>query len=143
MGSSESLKEWKIRQILSHQLEGDRPDDLNQVDIEYRPDTVYQDSLDYVRTEGMGWVYPAKSYIVGIAYAYWLSLDFGEDMYEVLDDPDLLFNNDPYFIRYTEDKELYDSLIKELGLPFPNTGVVPHIRSYYLKEFMLDIEKQP
>lgn len=137
MDLSKSSKEWKIRQAVFHTMQQNFTDDLNQVDMEWRPDTIIKDAIDYVHTEDMGWVYPAKSYIVGICYAYWLSLDFSEDFYTVLDDPDLLYNNDPYFVPYSEDKAVYDAIIEACGLPLPMSGVVPHVRRFYADEILL------
>ena len=132
------MTEWKIRQELYHKLNSDYTDDLNDIDTTYRTDKLLEDIENYVRLppEEMGWVYPAKSYVVAVCYAHWISEDFDEDFYEVLNDPDLLYNNDPYFVKYEDDKDVYDSFIQTFKLPLPDTGVVPHIRGYYLEELL-------
>jgi len=137
MALSKSSKEWKIRQELFHSMNANFSDDLNDVVMEWQPNTVVKDAINYVRTDDMGWVYPAKSYIVALCYATWISEDFQEDIYEVLNDPDLLFGNDPYFRPYQEKKMTYDAIIEELGLPLPSSGVVPHIRRFYEEEVLL------
>jgi len=134
------MRDWKIRQEMYHRLEQDYSDDLNDVDIVYRTTQLSKDIEDYIKLspEEMGWVYPAKSYVVAVCYAYWLSKDFNEDFYDLLNDEDLLYKNDPHFVPYHKHKEIYDKLISTFELPLPQTGVVPHIRAYYLSEFMID-----
>jgi hypothetical protein len=136
------MKDWQIIQEMYHKLNSEHGDDLNQVDVVFRENSLLSDIRDYIKLppEVTGWVYPAKSYVVGICYASWISTDFNEDFYDLLDDETLLFGNDQHFATYSENKEVYDKIIEEFGLPLPNTGVVPHIRKFYLKEFMRDFD---
>jgi hypothetical protein len=77
--------------------------------------------------------------VVAICYAKWLTKDFAEDFFTVLNDPDLLYNNDPTFIPYQESKEIYDSIIEQVGLEFDETqGVIPDIKKYYRLECLLE-----
>jgi hypothetical protein len=74
--------------------------------------------------------------VVAILYAKWLHEEFSEDFITALDDPDLLYGNDPYFVTYSQDKENYIKIIAAL----PNSmdgGMIPDIRNYFEKEFML------
>jgi len=132
------MQDWQIRQEMYHKLSSELTDNLNEVDVIYRTNQLDKDISDYITLppEEMGWVYPAKSYVVAVCYAQWLSEDFDEDLYTLLNHKSLLYNNDPYFKEYNKDKETYNKLIKTFGLPLPNTGVIPHIREYYLKEFL-------
>ena len=136
------MKDWQIIQEMYHKLNSEHGDDLNQVDVVFRVNSLANDVRDYIKLppEVTGWVYPAKSYVVAICYAHWIAVDFNEDFYDLLDDETLLFGNDPHFAIYSESKEVYDEIIEEFGLPLPNTGVVPHIRKFYLKEFMRDFD---
>jgi len=134
------MKDWKIRQEMYHRLSSDLSDDLNSKDIIYRDHRILKDIDDYIMLpkEETGWVYPAKSYVVAVYYAYWLSLDFGEDFYELLDDESLLYNNDPHFVKYSDDPIIYNLFIENLGQPYPESGVIPDIRNYYIKEFLIE-----
>lgn len=133
------MKDYQIIQEMYHKINSKYGDDLNKVDLIFRDKDIYSDICDYIEKdpEEVGWVYPAKSYIVAICYAQWISMDFSEDFYELLDSEDLLYGNDPYFVRYSDDKELYDKTIEKFGRDLPNKGVIPHIRKFYKEEFMI------
>jgi len=133
------MKDWKIRQEMYHRMNDDFGDDLSDKDIQYRYDTIVGDCVDYIKKpkEDTGWMYPAKSYVVALCYAQWISEDFKEDFNELINDPDLLYNNDPHFVIYKDSEDEYKGIIEKMGLPLPFTGVVPDIRKYYEREFML------
>jgi hypothetical protein len=128
------MKEWKIRQEYFHKMNKEYSDDLNKVKITLSDDivdNVVRHFNEYVDE----WIYPAKSYVVAICYASWIAEDFNEDFYELLNDPDLLAGNDPYFVPYEEDKYTYDEII-EAVLPLQMEGMVPDIREYYEEEIL-------
>jgi hypothetical protein len=129
-------KEWKIRQELYHKTNTEHDDDLNKLHVEYSNDIV-ETAVKYFNDKDLGFVYPAKSYVVAICYAYWLSKDFNEDFYELLRDKDLLFNNDPYFKTYDEDPYTYDEILKKITPFNENKGIIPDIRNYYKVEFFI------
>jgi hypothetical protein len=133
------MNEWKVNQEIYHRLHKNHDDDLNQVDLQtVEGDDIINWAVKYF-TEDPGWVYPSKSYVVAICYAKWLTKDFAEDFFTVLNDPDLLYNNDPTFIPYQESKEIYDSIIEQVGLEFDETqGVIPDIKKYYRLECLLE-----
>jgi hypothetical protein len=137
------MKDWKIRQEMYHRLNNDFKDNLDDKDVQVREGTIIEDCVDYIQKpkDLTGWMYPAKSYVVALCYATWLSEDFDEDFLGLLNDPDLLYGNDPYFVTYDDSKDMYDTIIERLGLPLPMTGVVPDIKNYYLDEFMLNKPK--
>jgi hypothetical protein len=84
-------------------------------------------------------VYPAKSYCVGICYARWLAEEFGGDPIDYLNDPELLYNNDPYFVPYTADPTTYDAVLKAIGgWQFVERGIVPDVKNYFCAEFFLN-----
>jgi hypothetical protein len=93
-------------------------------------------ALQYFQTKEIGWIYPSKSYVVAICYAKWLSEDFGEDFYELLNDEELLAGNDPYFVTYKKSKDLYDEIINNIENFDENRGVIPDIRKYYEEEIL-------
>ena len=128
-------KEWKIKQEIYHRLHQDHDDDLSLHDVEINEDIVGT-AIKYFRENTQGWVYPAKSYVVAICYAKWLSDDYNENFYDLLNDPDLLYGNDPHFKVYNADPDTYEAIITKIGLNFNESkGIVPDIRSYYDEEF--------
>lgn len=129
------LKDWKARQMAFHAVTPEFRDDLNEVNIVISDDIV-ADAVMHFNEKVDEWIYPSKSYVVAICYAKWLEEDFGEDFYEVLDDPDLLYGNDPYFVPYSEDEGTYNAILEEV-MPFDNEeGMVPDIYEYYKEEML-------
>ena len=134
------MKDWKIKQEIFHRLNNKYEDDLNDKYIELNTDIV-ENAVKYFTTTELGWVYPAKSYVVGICYAKWISELYSENFYELLNDEDLLYGNDPYFIPYNQNKKDYDAIIKIVGLNFDeNIGIIPDIKEYFIKEFNYDYQ---
>lgn len=135
------MKEWQILQEIYHRLnkETDFRDDLSKVDITMTDDVV-ADAVRHFYERVDRWIYPSKSYFVAICYAYWIHHDFGDDFYEILNDPLLLYGNDPYFVPYNEDRVTYDQIIEQLGIfaddnnGLPIEGMVPDVREYYEEE---------
>jgi len=129
---------WKIRQEVYHRINTDFDDDLNTKEIEISADIV-NDAVRYFTERDIGWIYPAKSYMVGICYARWLSENFGGEPIDYLNDADLLYGNDPYFKTYYSDKENYDKILNKIDhWNFDESvGMVPDVKDYFVKEFML------
>ena len=128
------IKDWKARQAAFHAMNKEYKDDLNKVEIEYSNDII-EDALMHFNEYVDQWIYPAKSYVVAICYAKWLERDYEEDFYAVLDDPDLLYGNDPYFVPYSEDTVVYDAILSELDFR-EDLGMVPDIYEYYREEML-------
>lgn len=133
------MEDWKIRQELYHRLNTVHDDDLNDKDIVIT-DNLVTDAVRYFKEDNLGWIYPSKSYMVAICYARWLSEEFGNNPIDYLNDIDLLFGNDPYFITYDEDAITYNQILGYIGgWQFNETkGYVHDVKSYFLKEFMID-----
>lgn len=132
------MKEWKARQKAYHVTASLFRDDLNEVDVVIS-DNIVEDALLHFEEKVDEWIYPAKSYVVAICYAKWLERDFDEDFYEALDDPDLLYGNDPYFVPYSDDTSIYDAILSDLDFN-DDTGMVPDIYEYYQEEMLYGIE---
>ena len=130
------MKEWQTRQEVYRRLNQIGSDDLNKVDIVWRPDTIVEDALMHWKEEVPDWIYPAKSYFVAICYANWITEDFHEYFDEVLDTPNLL-PDDPYFVPYSKDKETYDEILRQL-VWLEDEGMVPDVRKYYDEEMNYD-----
>lgn len=124
------MEDWKIKQEIYHRLNQSFDDDLNKKDVEISSDIV-GNVIRYFTEENIGWIYPAKSYMVAICYARWLSEDYGGDPIYYLNDPDLLYGNDPYFVTYDDEKLLYNSILEKITWSFPDQGMVPDVRKYY------------
>jgi hypothetical protein len=131
--------EHKVYQEIFHRLNKDYDDDLKHFDIELvQDDQIVAKAVEYFTSEKLGWVYPSKSYVVAICYAKWISNIWGYEFYDLLNDPDLLYGNDPYFKTYQEDKETYNKILSVVGLDFDETaGIIPDVKNYFEKEFML------
>ncbi len=131
------MKEWKIRQNIFHRLNHKHDDDLSLHSVEVT-ENIVDNAVKYFTTTELGWVYPAKSYVVAICYARWLNEYFAEDFYDALNDPDLLFGNDPFYVPYEQDKYTYNKILETIGFDFDETaGIVPDVKSYFMKEFDL------
>jgi len=131
------LKEWKLRQEYFYRNTKEFSDDIRNFEI-IMDDDIISNAVRYFNDDTIGWVYPAKSYVVAICYAKWLNDYFNEDIYQSLDDPKLLFGNDPHFKPYSHDTQTYDDIIKQVTLRFDETlGVIPDVKEYFLEEFLL------
>jgi hypothetical protein len=133
------MEDWKIRQELYHRLNTVHGDDLNDKDIVIT-DNLVADAVRYFKEDDLGWIYPSKSYMVAICYARWLSEEFSGNPIDYLNDIDLLFGNDPYFLTYDEDDITYNQILSYIGgWQFDETkGYVPDVKSYFLEEFMIN-----
>lgn len=127
------MKEWKIKQEIYHRLNKNFDDDLNKVDITISKN-IKQDALNYFIKDVKEWIYPSKSYVVAFCYAYWISVDYNENMKDLLNDELLLAGNDPYYKIYNDDKETYDYLFEKIQFPIAMKGIIPDIRKYYDEE---------
>ena len=135
------MKEHKIRQHLYHRLNTEHDDAIENFEVTIS-ENVVEDAVQYFTNRDIGWIYPAKSYMVAICYSKWLSEEFGGDPFEYLTDSELLYNNDPYFKPYQEDMDTYNAiLLRVSGWNFDETlGLVPDVKKYFLKEFGIDNE---
>jgi hypothetical protein len=134
------MEDWKIRQELYHRLNTVHDDDLNDKNIKIT-DNVVTDAVRYFTEKDIGWIYPSKSYMVAICYAKWLSEEFSGNPIDYLNDIDLLFGNDPYFVIYDEGAVTYNQILDYIGgWNFDQTkGMVPDVKKYFIEEFMIDV----
>ena len=133
-----SKEDWKIRQEIYHRLTTEYDDDLKTKDVTIS-ENVVDDAIRYFYDKNIGWIYPSKSYMVAICYARWLEHYFGGDAYDYLNDSELLYGNDPYFIEYSRDPKTYHEILETVTWEFDeNSGMVPDVKEYFLKEFLID-----
>lgn len=130
-------KLWKVNQQIYHALTASFSDDAAQFKTVHS-DQVVEDALWYFGDPDPDLaIYPAKSYVVALVFARLLVIHFYEDFYEVLDDPELLYNSDPYFVPYEDNPEVYDAIIERLGGPeeIPLKGpLIDHTVRYFRDE---------
>ena len=135
------MQEWKIKQKLYHKLNKDYEDDLADVDIEITDDIAFH-AIRYFREKDIGWIYPSKSYMVAICFAFWIMEDYDENFYSVLKDPELL-PMDPYFVPYADDRKTYDEIISVVCNnnkgKLTTGGVVLDVRKYYDAEIGFEL----
>lgn len=133
------MKEWKIRQEIYHRLNTHFDDDLKNKKI-IISDDIIENAVNYFKFRDIGWIYPAKSYMVGICYSKWLANEFGGNPLDYLNDSELLYNNDPYFVKYSLDSENYLKILERIGgWNFDeNFGMVSDVKNYFIQEFMID-----
>lgn len=131
------MNEWKIKQEIFHRLNKKYEDDICNFNIVIS-ENVVDDAVKYFKEKDIGWIYPAKSYMVAICYSKWLNKHFGGDFFEYLNDANLLYGNDPFFKPYSEDKKTYDEILKKINfLSFDeNEGIVLDVKKYFIEEFL-------
>lgn len=145
------MMDWKTRQKLYHLMTSYNSigDSLLEQKVieETEPQQVIQRALQYPHIQSEILYYPGKSFAVAIVYAVLLSHYFGGEIKDYLNDPELLYNNDPYFQVYENTKEIYDQILSEFPVDFTrnlNTYTPDFQRTvdYFMKEFLLHKETQ-
>jgi|GEM_PF-2093174 hypothetical protein len=143
------MKEWHIRHKIFHQVfkDVDLGDDLSNETIieEFNDSDIIKRALEYPVYQTKELYYPGKSYSVAIIFAKLLESNFDEDFYCALDDQLLLFENDPYFKRYSEAKDVYDKIIEDYPWQLFHGGESTSLNfkktcEYFYKEFLLHEE---
>lgn len=143
------MKDWQIRHRIFHSVFKlmDMGDDLSKEIIieENDKDSIVERAIQYPTIQTKELYYPGKSYAVGIIFAKLLEIHFQEKFYDSLDSEDLLFENDPYFVPYSADKNTYDDIIQSfpfelLENPKNGTDNFQKTCEYFMKEFLLHDE---
>lgn len=133
--------EWKARQSTYHLLNPicEMKDDLSSKEIIMVPrESLLEDILAHFVSLPPVFKYPSKSYVVAIIYSHLLSVHFGGEFISYLDDAELLYNNDPHFVQYSGDKEMYDSILSTITLD-PTSRPFRHIQEFFNEEFLINI----
>lgn len=135
------MKDYKILQEMYHSLH--KVDDfINQQNICFiERDDLVNRIIAYFTQEVLTLEYPAKSYAVAIIYAKLLEHYFNEDFYKTLNDPDLLYNNDKFFVPYDHDSHLYDHILSRISLDFDRSlSQIDTTIQYFEQEFFIGQE---
>lgn len=129
---------WKIRQKVYHMTTGldDLTEDLNITYLESEEDII-EKAVDYFYEDSNILYYPSKSYCVAILYAKLLEMYFNENFMNCLDDKDLLYNNDRFFVPYSSSPKIYDELLSNIPKNFvqSDTEGVKKTIEYFCEEF--------
>lgn len=140
------MKDWHIRHRIFHQLfkDMDMGDDLSKETIieEFEEEVIVQRAIDYPKLQTRELYYPGKSFAVAVIFAKLLEKHFKEDFLTSLDDPLLLYGNDPYFVPYHEAPQIYDQIIKNfpfnlLESPLLGSENFQKTCEYFEKEFLI------
>jgi len=134
------MKKWRTASQVYHLLTREYSDDLNKMEVTWTEENIVNDAVLHFTEYVDETIRPAKTYFVAICYAYWLSQDFDENFFELLNDQYLLAENDPHFIQYLLDIKTYDEILKKVKFPLEMTGMVPDVRKYYEDEFKLALQ---
>ncbi|MFP5387155.1 MAG: hypothetical protein ACLGHN_13835 [Bacteriovoracia bacterium] len=108
------MKDYEYRRTTFYTLRGHESfeDDHSNFPIIQSPETTVEDAVVYL-TDGSSYLrFPGAARAVAVATADFIARNFNEDFYEVLNDPNLMHRNDPYFRTYEEDKTVYDEILK-------------------------------
>jgi hypothetical protein len=106
------MKEWKDYQEIYRRLVTEHTD-ARHLHKRVMSDEKVDNAIRYVQAQDDYGIYPAKSYIIAIIYAFMIQEVYGEDLYESLNDPELLPQDD-FFVTYEEDSETYDAILTKL-----------------------------
>ncbi len=132
----DSLAEWKIHQELYHRLTPEHMDVIPEDDIgEMDRDEMMRTALAMANGKEHRSLWPAKSYLVAFLYATWLEDAYGGSWKEYLDDTELLYGNDPYFVSYSEDTNFYDFMNVHCVTTY-DSPVNKDIRKYFELEML-------
>lgn len=133
------MKEWKICQQIYNSLVVDHTDAEHLHKRVINNDIVFG-AMDYISHQGDVGIYPGKSYMVAIIYATMINKVYGDDFYETLNDPDLLYGQDKCFVPYSKDPSSYDAILEKLkDIPdWINKGWAPKTVEYFHLECTQD-----
>lgn len=129
------MKEWKMYQEMYHRLVERHSDDRGFFE-ERESDEIVDNAVRFFQARDKVAIYPAKSYAVAIIYATLLKEVYDEDFFAALDDPDLLYGQDPTFVPYSQDPETYQAILAKLKeMPeYLTGGWAPFTVNYFYLE---------
>lgn len=130
------MKHWKEYQKRYNEIVKTHTDDLSEMPLFISSENIIEYALEYVTNKPPFNVYPGKSYIVAIIYATLLNKEYGINIYDSLNDPDLFLGDDPYFKIYSDEPNIYNEIIDKLD-KIPNwieKGWAPQTVKYFYAE---------
>lgn len=138
------MKEYQFRRMTFYGLRGHEhfEDEHKNFDITFDEATVVQDAVTYL-TDGTSYLrFPGAARAVAIAAADIISREFSEDFLTVLNDPNLMNSNDPYYRPYEKEQFVYDEILKTIPREKINWKCerMRITQRLILEEYMLDPE---
>ena len=138
------MKEYQFRRMTFYGLRGHEhfEDEHKNFDITLDEATVVQDAVTYL-TNGTSYLrFPGAARAVAIAAADIISREFSEDFLTVLNDPNLMNSNDPYYRPYEKEQFVYDEILKTIPREKINWKCerMRITQRLILEEYMLDPE---
>lgn len=111
------MREYEYRRTVFYQTRDgfSFPDEHKNFNITVDQETIVQNAVNYLVHGTDYLLFPGAARAVAIAAADFISREFNEDFFDVLNDPNLMHGNDPYFVPYEKDKETYDEIIKAVN----------------------------
>ncbi len=110
------MKEWKLRQQIFSRIFSDKNlgDNLDEQVIieEFDQESILKRALEYPFSNNAICHYPGKSFAIAIIFSLLLEKHFGDSRFSYLSDPNLFMGEDPYFIPYTDSRDLYDKILE-------------------------------
>lgn len=138
------MKEYEYRKTVFYQLNSHRDFEDSHKNFNYiiNTNTTVDDAVKYLIDGSAYLSFPGAARAVAIAAGVFIAQNFKEEFHQILDNKNLMHGNDPYFKRYSEDKNTYDRVLKIVGIDSINwTSYRMMITTRLLKEeYMLDIE---
>lgn len=136
------MKEYEYRRLTFYGLRGQESfeDEHKNFTITIHEDTTIQDAITYLLDGSSYLRFPGAARAVAIAAADIISRHFNENFFDVLNDPALMNYNDPYFRTYSEEKQIYDSILSDMPRNKINWGCerMRITERLITEEYMLD-----
>ncbi|WPU65630.1 hypothetical protein [Peredibacter starrii] len=108
------MKEFEYRRTVFYQMHGHESfeDEHKNFDYGIHESSVVKDAVTYLLDGSSYLKFPGAARAVAIAVADFIAREFNEDFFSVLNNPELMHGNDPFFKTYQEDKSTYDEILK-------------------------------
>lgn len=134
------MKEYEYRRRTFYSLQDEFCflDEHQNFDIIFDEENVVEDAIKYLQDGSTYLKFPGAARAVAYAAADLIAQEFGENFFEVLNDPNLMHGNDPYFKTYEEDKEVYNEIVQRLPAINWNSERMAITKRLLMEEYMLD-----
>lgn len=136
--------DWKERQHIYHHC-FKHNDLLQMMDVRFdeKPTDIVERVCSLFYDGGTTTIYPYKSYFVAVVYASCLVEWFGGTITSYLNRQDLLYNNDPCFVPYSENPIIYNGILEHLrfngyDVLREERGLTLIVRNYCKREFLME-----
>jgi hypothetical protein len=134
------MKEYEYRRTNFYTLQSsfNFEDEHKNFDIIIDEENVVEDAVKYLLDGSTYLKFPGAARAVAYAAADLIAQEFGENFFEVLNDPNLMHGNDPYFKTYEEDKEVYNEIVQRISHINWDSERMTITKRLLMEEYMLD-----